>query len=58
LDGAGEGQIFLRNLTTRIMGTKPECHPVPTILNIGVVIESLSLGSYQVNEGQGGLKIL
>jgi hypothetical protein len=58
LDGTGEGQIFLRNLTTRIMGAKPQGHPIPTIVNIGVVIESLGLGPNQINEGQGGLKIL
>ena len=40
------------------MGAKPQGHPIPTIVNIGVVIESLGLGPNQINEGQGSLKIL
>jgi hypothetical protein len=45
LDGAGEGQIFLRNLPASVMGTKPQGHPIPTIMDFRVVIEPFGLGS-------------
>jgi hypothetical protein len=58
LDGAGEGQIFLRDLPAGIMGTKPKAHPIPIIMDFRVVIESLGLGPDLVNEGQGGFEII
>ncbi len=40
------------------MGTKPKGHPIPTVMDFRVVIESLSLGPDLINESQGSLKIL
>jgi hypothetical protein len=58
LDGTGEGQIFLRDLPPGIVGAKPEGNPIPTIMDVRMVVKSLRLSSDQVNEGQGGLEIL
>jgi hypothetical protein len=40
------------------VGTKPKGHPIPTIMDFRVVIEPFGLGPNQVNEGQGGFKII
>jgi len=56
LDSAGEGQIFLRDLPAGVVGTKPKGHPIPTVMDFRVVIESLGLGPDLINEGQGSLK--
>jgi hypothetical protein len=47
----GEGQIFLRDLPASVMGTKPKGHPIPTVKDFRVVIESLGLGPDLINEG-------
>jgi hypothetical protein len=33
------------------MGAKPEGHPIPTIMDVRMVVQSLRLGSDQVDEG-------
>ncbi len=40
------------------MGTQPKGHPIPIIMDFRVVIETLGLGSDQINKGQGILEIL
>jgi len=58
LDGAGEGQIFLRNLATGVVGTKPKGDCIPIIVNFGVMVELLGHGPDLIHEGQGGFEIL
>jgi hypothetical protein len=51
LDGAGEGQIFLRNPAASVMGAKPKGDSVPTIMDFWVMILPLGDGSHLVYEG-------
>ncbi len=58
MEGAGEGQIFLGDPVTRVVGAKPEGHLIPDIMDFRVVPLLLRDGSSLVNEDQGGLEIL